>query len=137
MRRLLLGALLTCAMAAPLQAQTAAPDVTQWQAVRAMADIEKQVSFGARAMETPGHLQTVTMIEEELRRRLNEQFHRQQQAITATPAAQIVSHLAVSTRDRLPCLGDAAIPLAIAASGGGHVAAVGSLDCLQCAAVVG
>jgi glutaminyl-peptide cyclotransferase len=67
MRRFLLATLIATSLAAPLRAETAAPDVTQWQASRALADIERQVSFGARAMDTPGHQKTVDLIEAELR----------------------------------------------------------------------
>lgn len=56
---------LGCAIAA--RAQTPQPDVSQWQAPRALADIVKLVGFGPRAMDTPGHRQTIEMIEAELR----------------------------------------------------------------------
>jgi len=68
MRHVLLSLIFALGVIAPLHAQTAAPDVTQWQAPRALADIQKQVSFGARAMETPGHAQTIALIEDELKR---------------------------------------------------------------------
>ena len=62
MRSFLPSALFALGVIAPLRAETAVPDVTQWQAPRALADIQKQVSFGARAMETPGHVSVYQLL---------------------------------------------------------------------------
>ncbi|HXR86505.1 MAG TPA: M28 family peptidase [Stellaceae bacterium] len=43
------------------------PDVAQWQGQRALADIVKLLGFGARAMDVPGHRQTIDMIEAEMK----------------------------------------------------------------------
>jgi len=48
-------------------AQAPQPDIVQWQGKRALADIVRQVGFGVRAMDTPGHRKTIDMIEAELR----------------------------------------------------------------------
>ncbi len=66
MRRFFLLAALLIATAA--RAQTTAPDVSLWQGQRALADIAKQLSFGVRALDTPGHQKTIDYIEAELRR---------------------------------------------------------------------
>jgi len=67
MRRPVAAALLSIALAAPAVAQAPAPDVAQWQGERALADIVTQVSFGSRAMGTPGHEMTIAFIEAQLR----------------------------------------------------------------------
>ncbi len=64
MRAVLLIAALALATAA--QAQTPAPDVALWQGKRALADIEKQLTFGVRAMDAPGHQKTIDYITTEL-----------------------------------------------------------------------
>jgi glutaminyl-peptide cyclotransferase len=66
MRPVFLLAALLIATAA--RAQTTAPDVSLWQGKRALADIETQLTFGVRALDTPGHQQTIDYIEAELRR---------------------------------------------------------------------
>jgi hypothetical protein len=53
--------------AGPAAAQIPQPDVAQWQGQRALADIEKLVAFGPRAMDVPGHRQTIDMIETEMK----------------------------------------------------------------------
>lgn len=55
------------AFAAPASSQTARPDLALWQGERALADIAQQLSFGVRALETPGHQKTIDYIERELR----------------------------------------------------------------------
>jgi glutaminyl-peptide cyclotransferase len=65
MRATLAAAALCLAMAAPAFAQ--APGVSQFHAKRALGDIVAQVSFGVRALGTPGHQQTVAFIEAQLR----------------------------------------------------------------------
>jgi Zn-dependent M28 family amino/carboxypeptidase len=47
--------------------QEARPDIASWQGKRALADIARQLSFGVRAIETPGHRKTIEYIERELR----------------------------------------------------------------------
>src|ERR1700676_3967709 len=64
MRAVFLIAALLMATAAP--AQTINPDVSLWQGKRALADIEKQLSFGVRALDTPGHQKTTDYIKAEL-----------------------------------------------------------------------
>ena len=59
--------LLSIGLAAPVAAQAPAPDTARWQGDRALADIVTQVSFGRRAMGTPGHQQTIAFIETQLR----------------------------------------------------------------------
>lgn len=68
MRRTLAALVLSLGLAAPALAQAPQPDVTQWQGQRALGDIQKLVSFGPRAMDTPGHRRTIAMIEAELKR---------------------------------------------------------------------
>ena len=54
---------------APVFAQGAPrPDVSQWQGQRAMADIEKLVGFGPRAMDVPGHRKTIDLIVAEIKK---------------------------------------------------------------------
>jgi len=54
---------------APVFAQGAPqPDVSQWRGQRAMGDIEKLVGFGPRAMDVPGHRQTIDMIVAEMKK---------------------------------------------------------------------
>lgn len=65
MRTAFLIAALLLATAAP--AQTPSPDVALWQGKRALGDIEKQLSFGARAIDAPGHQKTIDYIKAELR----------------------------------------------------------------------
>jgi glutaminyl-peptide cyclotransferase len=67
MRRHVAAALLSLALATPAAAQAPAPDVGQWQGERALADIAIQVSFGTRAMGTPGHQKTIAFIAAQLR----------------------------------------------------------------------
>jgi hypothetical protein len=67
MRRRVAAALLCFALVAPAAAQAPAPDIAQWQGERALADIVRQVSFGRRAMGTPGHEKTFAFIEAQLR----------------------------------------------------------------------
>jgi hypothetical protein len=64
----LLAAALCLGAATAAPAQTPQPDVSQWQGQRALSDIVKLTGFGPRAMDTPGHRQTIDMIEAELRR---------------------------------------------------------------------
>jgi glutaminyl-peptide cyclotransferase len=61
-------AALSLSFAAPAFAQTPQPDVSQWQGQRALADITTQVGFGRRAMDTPGHQQTIALVESEMRK---------------------------------------------------------------------
>lgn len=68
MRHALATALLCLALAIPAAAQTPQPDISQWQGQRAMADIEKLVGFGPRAMDAPGHRQTIDMIVAEMKK---------------------------------------------------------------------
>jgi hypothetical protein len=73
MRRILAAALLLSGVAAlasaPAFAQgTPQPDVSQWQGQRALSDIETLVGFGPRAMDVPGHRQTIDMIVAELKK---------------------------------------------------------------------
>jgi hypothetical protein len=63
-----IAAALAFGIATAARAQTPQPDVSQWQGQRALHDIGTLVGFGPRAMETPGHRQTIEMIESELRR---------------------------------------------------------------------
>ncbi len=49
-------------------AQTPSADVTLWQGNRALGDVAKQVAFGARAPDTPGHQKTIDLITAEFRR---------------------------------------------------------------------
>src|SRR5579863_4560756 len=65
MRALFLIATLLLASAA--QAQAPSPEMSLWQGKRALADIEKQLSFGVRALDTSGHQRTIDYIESELR----------------------------------------------------------------------
>lgn len=65
MRPVFLIAVLLIATAA--RAQTADPDVSLWQGKRALADIEQQLSFGVRALDTPGHQKTIDYVKAELR----------------------------------------------------------------------
>jgi len=53
-------------LAAQAAAQTAGPDLSLWQGKRALNDIATQLSFGVRAMDTPGHGKTIDYIEAEL-----------------------------------------------------------------------
>lgn len=57
-------------VAVSAHAQTPAarqPDVSQFQGKRALDDIATQVGFGPRAMDTPGHRQTINLIESAFR----------------------------------------------------------------------
>jgi Zn-dependent M28 family amino/carboxypeptidase len=65
MRRAIAAATLCLGFAAPALAQ--APDLSQFQGKRALDDIVAQVSFGVRAMGTPGHQKTVALIDAQLR----------------------------------------------------------------------
>lgn len=67
MRSALLIAILAVALASPAKAQGASPDVALWQGKRALGDIEKQLSFGVRALDTDGHQKTIDYIKAELR----------------------------------------------------------------------
>lgn len=67
MRRPGLIALLLAVLASPAAAQAPAPEVTLWRGQRAMADIAKQLSFGVRALDTPGHQTTIDYIQTEMR----------------------------------------------------------------------
>jgi len=60
-------ALLAFALASSANAQDASPDVALWQGKRALGDIEKQLSFGVRALDTEGHQKTIDYIKAELR----------------------------------------------------------------------
>lgn len=62
----LLAAALALAGPAAARAQSAAPDLSLWQGERALADIATQLSFGRRAVGTPGHRRTADYIEAEL-----------------------------------------------------------------------
>jgi len=55
------------ATAAPAAAQSAQAVAASWQGSRALHDIAQQLSFGARALDTPGHLKTIAYIEGQLR----------------------------------------------------------------------
>jgi len=56
-------AFVLAAVASPsLAAET---DLSQWRGERAMDDIARQLSFGTRAMGSPGHAQTIRFIEAE------------------------------------------------------------------------
>lgn len=59
--------LLVAILAAPKATRAAAPDPALWQGKRALHDIAKQLSFGVRALDTPGHRKTVAYIEAQLR----------------------------------------------------------------------
>src|SRR5579863_5060537 len=54
-------------LASVAEAQTIGPDVSLWQGKRALADIEKQLSFGVRALDTSGHERTIDYIESQMR----------------------------------------------------------------------
>jgi Zn-dependent M28 family amino/carboxypeptidase len=86
----------TLILAAQAGAQTPAPDVTLWQGQRALGDIATQLSFGARAPDTPGHLKTIAYIETELRKA---GANPAQQRWTSTVAGQ--SHALVNIIARL------------------------------------
>jgi Zn-dependent M28 family amino/carboxypeptidase len=45
-----------------------APDLALWNGARAMGDIARQLSFGSRALDTPGHEREIQFIVAELRR---------------------------------------------------------------------
>jgi glutaminyl-peptide cyclotransferase len=49
---------------APLAAGTT-PDTSLWKGQRAMSDVSRQLSFGARSMSAPGHAKTIAYIEAE------------------------------------------------------------------------
>src|SRR5579864_429866 len=66
MRHSFLIAALLLATGASAQAQPIGPDVSLWQGKRALADIEKQLSFGVRALDKPGHQKTIDYIKAEL-----------------------------------------------------------------------
>src|SRR5579862_2930009 len=53
---------------AAAQAQAPSPDMLLWQGKRALGDIEKQLSFGVRSLDTSGHQRTIDYIESELRK---------------------------------------------------------------------
>ena len=55
------------ALATSVAAQSNA-DLALWQGQRALVDIERQLSFGVRAPDKPGHQRTMDYIEAELRR---------------------------------------------------------------------
>ena len=55
---LLLGGMAVCA--------AQAPDPSQWNGQRALADIARQLSFGRRSLDTQGHEKTLQYIEQEL-----------------------------------------------------------------------
>lgn len=63
LRHVLLAGAFLCSLAATAAAQSAGPDLSLWQGKRAMADIAKQLGFGVRAMDTPGHRKTIDYIE--------------------------------------------------------------------------
>src|SRR5579863_3450933 len=67
MRVAFLIAALLLATSASVQAQPVSPDVSMWQGKRALADIEKQLSFGVRALDTSGHERTIDYIESQMR----------------------------------------------------------------------
>jgi Peptidase family M28 len=64
-RAAILLAILTLATAA--LAQSATPPVELWQGQRALGDIAQQLTFGVRALDTPGHAKTIAYIEAQLR----------------------------------------------------------------------
>ena len=51
----LLGTVAIGAWIDPVCAADAVPDVGAWKGQRAMVDITRQLSFGARSMGAPGH----------------------------------------------------------------------------------
>lgn len=64
MRALLFAGLLILAGVAVCAAQ--APDPYLWSGQRALADIARQLSFGRRSLDTPGHEKTLHYIEQEM-----------------------------------------------------------------------
>jgi hypothetical protein len=90
MRRALVAAALCLGLAAPALAQ--APDLAQFQAKRALDDIVTQVSFGVRALGTPGHRQTVAFIEAQLRA-LGIAPHEQSGTVTIAGQAQPITNI--------------------------------------------
>lgn len=63
----LLLAGLTAALAAPAGAQGAQAVAESWQGSRALHDIAQQLSFGGRALDSPGHVKVIAYIEAQLR----------------------------------------------------------------------
>jgi glutaminyl-peptide cyclotransferase len=61
----LLGTVAIGAWVDPVCAADALPDVAAWKGQRAMVDITRQLSFGARSMGAPGHAKSIAMIETE------------------------------------------------------------------------
>ncbi|HVM79243.1 MAG TPA: M28 family peptidase [Stellaceae bacterium] len=66
MRRALGILALALALAAVAPARAAEVDLSIWRGERAMEDIAKQLSFGVRAIGSPGHEKTAAYIEQEL-----------------------------------------------------------------------
>ena len=81
------------------------PTSRLWQGPRALADIAKQLSFGVRALDTPGHQKTIDYIEAELA----PARHRDQRAAldldaSAAPTTPCQYRRAVCARERRAAL---------------------------------
>ncbi len=64
------AAILFCllTLASGAAAQSASPPVKLWHGKRALGDIARQLAFGVRALDTPGHAKTIAYIQAELRK---------------------------------------------------------------------
>ena len=95
------AALLCFALAAPAAAQAPAPDIAQWRGEGALADIVTQVSFGRRAIGTPGHEQTIAFIEAQLRA-LGIEPRRQSAEVAAGDATHAITNIVASLYPSAP-----------------------------------